>query len=325
MLEPIISVRDLVADYEVREGNLRVVDHVSLDIPRGRVTGLIGESGCGKTSFIEALFDLMPRNGYIRGGQVLFDGREDILKMTPEERRRLRWEKIAMVFQAAQNSLNPVMRIKEQMVDAIQAHRRTPERQALERVYETLELVHLLPEQITKSYPHELSGGMKQRVIIAMSLLLEPEMLFLDEPTTALDLITQAYLMETLMEIHERLGVTMMVVTHDIANVARLADRLMIMYAGKIVEIGEIEEVFYSPKHPYTAGLINATPSIVGDLSQKKPIPGVPPSLLHPPPGCRFAPRCAYAQESCSEAEPPLEKIGPDRQVACHRWKEVMG
>jgi len=283
---------------------------------------LIGESGCGKTTIVSAILNVLPTNGYIRSGEILFDG-VDILSLSPEEQRKLRWARIATVFQAAQNSLNPVMRIEEQMIDAVLDHEKRPKGEILDKASKLLELVGLDPAQALLSYPHELSGGMKQRAIIAMSLLLDPELLILDEPTTALDLVSQVSVMDTLRDVHEKLGLTMMMVTHDISNVARLAERLAIMYAAQIVEVGDIEEIFYRSKHPYTIGLINATPSIVGDLSKKRPIPGDPPNLLDPPSGCRFHPRCELAASICEEEEPEFRDIGDDHWVACHRWAEV--
>ncbi len=324
MNEPILSIRDLVVEFEVREGNLRSVDHVSLDVPKRGFMGLIGESGCGKTTIVQAILNLMPENGYIRGGRILFDG-VDILSLPPEQLRRIRWERIAMVFQAAQNSLNPVLKVSEQMIDTVLAHRKSPKDEILKRAARLLELVRLDPPRVLDSYPHELSGGMKQRVIIAMSLLLEPEMLILDEPTTALDMISQAYLMERLKEIHRELGITMLMVTHDVANVAKAADRVAVMYAAKILEIGGVEEIFYRPYHPYTRGLINAIPSIVGDLSSKRPIPGLPPSLITPPTGCRFHPRCEFADDLCSRKEPEMEEVSPGHFAACHHWKRAKG
>lgn len=318
-----ISIEDLVVDFEVREGSLRAVDHVSWHIPKNRFTGLIGESGCGKTTIVQAILNTMPPNGYIRQGKILFNGRQDVLALDLEAQRRLRWEKIATVFQAAQNSLNPVMKISEQMLDTVLAHKKMPKREILGKAAQLLDLVHLEPDRVLNSYPHELSGGMKQRTIIAMSLLLDPEVLILDEPTTALDLITQFHLMETFGDIHQKLGITMMIVTHDISTVAKVADRVAIMYAAKVVEIGDTEDIFYHSRHPYTIGLINATPSVFGDLSEKRPIPGFPPSLLDPPRGCRFHPRCSYAKPICEEEEPRLEEIGNDHLVACHRWQEV--
>ncbi|HAF70812.1 MAG: Oligopeptide/dipeptide ABC transporter, ATPase subunit [Acetothermia bacterium 64_32] len=322
MSEALLSVQDLVVEFEVRDGNLRSVDHVSLDVPKETFMGLIGESGCGKTTIVQAILNLMPENGYIRAGRIYFDGTE-ILSLPPEKLRRIRWEKIAMVFQAAQNSLNPVMRISEHMIDTVLAHRRESRARILERASRLLELVSLDPDRVLVSYPHELSGGMKQRVIIALSLLLEPEMLILDEPTTALDLISQAYLMEMLQEIHHELGITMLMVTHDVSNVAKVAERVAVMYAAKILEVGSTEDVFYRARHPYTAGLINAIPSIVGDLSSKRPIPGLPPSLITPPPGCRFHPRCPLATQICREEEPRMEEVGAGHSVACHHWKKT--
>ena len=322
MNEAILSIQDLVVEFEVRDGNLRSVDHVFLDVPTESFMGLIGESGCGKTTIVQAILNLMPENGYIRSGRIYFDGTE-ILSLPPEKLRRIRWEKIAMVFQAAQNSLNPVMKISEHMIDTVLAHRRESRTRILEKASRLLELVRLDPDRVLASYPHELSGGMKQRVIIALSLLLEPEMLILDEPTTALDLISQAYLMEMLREIHRELGITMLMVTHDVSNVAKVAERVAVMYAAKILEVGSTEDIFYRARHPYTVGLINAIPSIVGDLSSKKPIPGLPPSLINPPPGCRFHPRCPLATQLCQEEEPRMEEVEAGHSGACHHWKKV--
>lgn len=322
MTIPIITIKDLVVEYQIREGIIRVVDHTSLDVPKGKFMALIGESGCGKTTIVEAILNTLPPNGNVKGGEVLFND-INLHSLKKEEQRRFRWEKIATVFQAAQNALNPVMLIKEQMVETILAHKSVSKKQALEKSLGLLELVGLEPSRVLNSYPHEISGGMRQRVIISMSLLLDPEMLILDEPTTALDLITQFFLLETLRELHKKLKITMMMVTHDVSNVARYADRVAIMYAGKIVEAGDIEEIFYDSHHPYTIGLLNSIPSIIGDLSNKKPIPGLPPSLLDPPPGCRFHPRCSYAQDRCHKIEPTLENIENEHLTACHRWSEV--
>ena len=315
----ILKVRDLVVDYLVREGTLRVVSGVSLDIKGGKVNALVGESGCGKTTLIDAILNTLPPNGYIRSGKVIFKD-VDILRLGEEERRRIRWEKIAVVFQAAQNSLNPVMKISEQFVETVLAHRRETKEKILERAAKLLEMVHLDPAQVLNSYPHELSGGMKQRTIIAMSLLLDPELLILDEPTSALDALTQSYIIGMLREIHEAKKQSMLLVTHDLPIVAELADRVAVMYAGKIFEVGTVDEIFYEPLHPYTAGLINAIPSIYGDLSKMRPIPGNPPSLLNPPSGCRFHPRCQYAKDVCKRKEPPLVDAGGGHLVACYRY-----
>lgn len=322
MSTPIITIKKLVVEYQIREGIIRVVDHASLEVPKGKFMALIGESGCGKTTIVEAILNTLPPNGYVKEGEILFNGK-NLHSLKKEKQRRFRWEKIATVFQAAQNSLNPVMLIKEQMVETILAHKSVSKKEALEKSHSLVELVGLEPSRVMNSYPHEISGGMKQRVIIATSLLLDPEMLILDEPTTALDLITQFFLLETLQELHRKLKITMMMVTHDVSNVARYADRVAIMYAGKIVEVGDIEEIFYDSHHPYTIGLLNSIPSIIGDLSKKKPIPGLPPSLLDPPSGCRFHPRCSYAENICKNVEPSLESIGNGHIAACHRWSVV--
>lgn len=317
MNEPILQIQDLVVDYKVREGVLRAADHVFLDVPTRGFLGLIGESGCGKTTIVEAIFNVLPENGYIRQGRIILAG-QDILSLSAEEQRRLRWERIAMVFQAAQNSLNPVLTVWEQMVDTVLAHRKASKNWIADRARKLLRLVRLDPDRVLHAYPHELSGGMKQRVIIATSLLLDPEVLILDEPTTALDLISQAYLLETLRMIHQELSITMMLVTHDVANVARVADHVAVMYAAKIVEVGLVEDIFYRARHPYTVGLLSAIPSILGDLAEKRPIPGLPPSLINPPPGCRFHPRCPHATGICQTIEPEMREIGEGHFVACH-------
>jgi peptide/nickel transport system ATP-binding protein len=227
-----------------------------------------------------------------------------------------------MVFQAAQNSLNPVMRVADQIIDTAQAHGPMPKSDILDRASELLKMVRLEPERVLHSFPHELSGGMKQRVIIALSLLLNPKMLILDEPTTALDVITQVAILDILADLRKELGLTMMFLTHDMSIIARIADRVAVMYAAQVAEIGSIEDIFYDPLHPYTYGLIHAVPSLVGDLSDREPIPGSPPDLRHPPPGCRFHPRCPHATSVCQEVIPRLECFD-DRCVACHHWKEI--
>lgn len=322
MDRPIIEIKNLVIEYQMREGIVRAIDNVSLDVPKGKFTAIIGESGCGKTTIVSSILNTLPLNGRVKSGEVLFNG-ENLHLLKKEELRRFKWEKIAAVFQAAQNILNPVMLIKDQMVETIFAHRNVSKKEALEKASGLIELVGLEPSRVMNSYPHETSGGMKQRIVIAMSLLLDPEMLILDEPTTALDLITQFYLLETLSHLHEKLEITMLMVTHDVSNVARYSDRVAIMYAGKIVEVGNIEDIFYNSHHPYTIGLIDSIPSIIGDISKKKPIKGLPPSLLDPPPGCRFHPRCPYALDKCKAAEPLLKSIGKEHKAACHRSSEV--
>ncbi|RLC82704.1 MAG: ABC transporter ATP-binding protein [Chloroflexi bacterium] len=314
-------MRDLVVEYSIRQGSLRAVDGASLDVHPGELMAVVGESGCGKSTLAYSIIRHVPYPGEIKGGTILFDG-QDVLGMDRKALRQFRWKEIAIVFQAAQNALNPVMRIADQMVDTVLDHEKQPREQIIQRASSLLEMVRLNPDRVLRSYPFELSGGMRQRVIIALSLLLNPRMLILDEPTTALDVVTQVYILDILADIRQDLGLAMMLLTHDIAIVARVADRVAVMYAGQIVEEGAINDIFYHPRHPYTYGLIQSAPSLIGDLTKKKPIEGAPPNFLNMPSGCRFHPRCAYATSVCREKEPVME--ASDRwRVACHHWREI--
>jgi len=321
---PLLAVKDLVVEFDLGRGALRAVNEASLDVLPGEIMAIVGESGSGKTTLAFSIFNLVPPPGQIVGGEIFFDDIE-VLSLGPEELRKYRWKEVAMVFQAAQNVMNPVIRIAEQMIDTAQAHGKTAKGEVLERAAELLRMVRLEPSQVLRAYPHELSGGMRQRVIIALSLLLEPKMLILDEPTTALDVVTQAYILDILTDIRDKLGLTMMLLTHDMSIVAKVADRVGVMYAGRIMEVGNVGDIFYDAKHPYTMGLINAAPSLIGDVASKKPIPGSPPDLLNPPIGCPFHPRCAYATDRCRKERPELEKIGDGRLIACHNWWLIQG
>ncbi len=319
--QPLLSVRNLVVEYNTRYGAVRAVDRASIDVYPGELMAVVGESGCGKSTFAYSIINHVPYPGEVKEGEIIFDGR-DVLKMSKEELRQFRWKEIAIVFQAAQNTLNPVMRVADQMIDTVNDHEKRSKEEILEKASELLEMVRLNPDRVLHSYPFELSGGMRQRVIIALSLLLDPKMLILDEPTTALDVVTQVYILDILAEIRQKLGLAMILLTHDIAIVARMADRVTVMYAGQMVEEGDIREIFYDPRHPYTYGLIHSAPSLIGDLRKKKPIEGSPPDFMHMPSGCRFHPRCPYAAPICSERAPEMEHVGR-RRVACHRWKEI--
>ena len=320
-MKPLLSVRDLVVEFQLERGTLRAVNHVSLDVYPGEIMAIVGESGSGKSTLAFALLNLVPPPGRIVNGQVHFDG-VDVLGLSGDALRHYRWRDVAMVFQAAQNVLNPVMRVVDHFLDTARDHGITSEREVLSWAEELLRMVRLEPSRVLAAYPHELSGGMRQRVVIALSLLLKPRLVILDEPTTALDVVTQAYIMDILNDIRREMNLTMLLLTHDMSVVAKVADRVGVMYAGRVMEIADIETIFYHPRHPYTVGLIHAAPSLIGDLDSKRPIPGSPPDLIHPPPGCPFRPRCEYASGQC-EKDPALRVISDGHWVACHHWEQV--
>ena len=299
-----LRVQDLTMHYLTRQGEVRAVDGVSFDLPAGKSLGLVGESGCGKSSVAVSLMKLLPDNARLMGGQVLLGG-QDLLAADDEQMRSLRWERISMVFQAAMNALNPVYRVVDQIVEAIEAHRPgQPRQQSLERVEELFRLVGLDPALMAR-FPHELSGGMRQRAVIAMALACEPDVVIADEPTTALDVVVQDRILRELKAIQQQLGMSIIYITHDIGVVAEFADRLAVMYAGQLVEMGDTADVFGSPVHPYTAALLSSFPSIRGEKRPLETLPGEPPNLVQPPSGCRFHPRCPFATDECREEDPP--------------------
>jgi peptide/nickel transport system ATP-binding protein len=296
----IIELKNINVEFQIRRGILRAVNNASLDIKDGEIIGIVGESGSGKSTLASVVMNLVSPPGKISQGKVIYNGK-DILEYKVDELRRYRWQEVAMAFQAAQNSLNPVIRIKDTFIETFKAHdRNAKEQDILAKARKLMEYVRLQPDNVLNAYPHQLSGGMKQRTIIALSLLLEPKLLILDEPTTALDVITQAHIMDLLKQIHEDLKITMVFLTHDISIVGKIADRIVVMYGGEIVEYGTIEDIFYDSRHPYTKGLISAAPSLVDDLSKRKAIPGSPPDLVNPPEGCQFSPRCEYCRDNNS-------------------------
>jgi peptide/nickel transport system ATP-binding protein len=312
----LLEVKDLVVHYRTKKGDVDAVDKVSFTLDRGESLGLVGESGCGKTTLALALMRLLPENGFIRGGQILFQG-VDLLKLSEKEMQQVRWKGIAMIFQAAMNALNPVYKVGNQIIEAIMAHEEdVPIDEARQRVAELFELVGLNPKRID-DYPHEYSGGMRQRAVIAMALSCNPDIIIADEPTTALDVIIQDRILKRLDEIRVKLNMGVIYISHDIAVIAEVSDNVGVMYAGKLVEIGSAEVIFKRPHHPYTAGLMSAFPSIKGEKHELATIPGEPPNLLDPPTGCRFHPRCPYATSHCREKEPPMESFEPGHQAAC--------
>ena len=317
---PILSVEDLQVFYWTRRGPIQAVDGVSFTIQRNERFGFIGESGCGKTTTMMAVLRLIKPPGKIESGRIILDDR-NILEMDKEELRQTRWRKIALVPQGAMNSLNPVMRIGNQIEDTITTHDATVSKeQAKARIIALLDMVEL-PERVARMYPHELSGGMKQRACIAMATALEPQLIIADEPTSALDVVVQKAVMQTLIGVQERLGSSLVLIGHDMGLTAQVLDRIGVMYAGKLVEVGSVQDIYKRPQHPYTQALISSLPS----LKEKKKgggIPGLPPFLLNPPSGCVFHPRCSYAMEICRQKVPVQREIQPDHLAACHLLEE---
>ncbi|HAI87214.1 MAG TPA: dipeptide/oligopeptide/nickel ABC transporter ATP-binding protein [Firmicutes bacterium] len=319
----LLEVRDLKMYYRTLRGHVRAVDSVSFDIERGKALGVAGESGCGKSSMASAVLRLLPSNGEYHGGVITMDG-EDILHM-PEEafRQNVRWSKISMVFQGAMNALNPVHRVGEQIVEAILQHEKMSHERAVERAEGLLDLVGINPKRFGE-YPHEFSGGMKQRAVIAMSLACHPSLIIADEPTTALDVMVQAQILKAMAELRARLDLSMMLITHDLSVIAQTCDSIAVMYAGKIVEYGSVYDVYGSPVHPYAMGLVESFPNIHAERSAVRSLPGFPPNLLAPPSGCRFHPRCPLADEECMREDPPFRQIGTTgHMAACHKAEIV--
>jgi len=316
MSETMLDVRDLRAGYGTAKGFVRAVDGVSFRLGRGEFLGIAGESGCGQSTLPSAIMRLLRDSARIESGSVLFKGR-DFATMPAAEVEAHRWTDMAMVFQSAMSALNPVLSIGEQLTDAVHAHRRASAAEAEAMAVEMLGLVDINADRL-KSYPHQLSGGMKQRVMIAMALILKPELLIMDEPTTALDVVVQRSIIEKIEDLRSRLGFSVIFITHDLSLLVEISDALAIMYAGRIVEYGPAEGLFSSPRHPYTKGLMNSFPSLSGPVVRMGGIEGRAPDLLDPPPGCRFAPRCPFATDACREGGcPELRDLGSGRQCAC--------
>lgn len=319
----LLEVKDLQMYYRTLRGHVRAVDSVSFEIERGKALGIAGESGCGKSSMASAVLRLLPSNGAYHGGSVTMDGK-NLLKMPEEEfRRDIRWKKISMVFQGAMNALNPVHRVGDQIVEAIIHHEDVSHDEAVERAKGLLDLVGINPKRYPE-YPHEFSGGMKQRAVIAMSLACHPDLIIADEPTTALDVMVQAQILKAMGELRERLNLSMMLITHDLSVIAQTCDSVVIMYAGKVAEYGSVMDVYTKPLHPYALGLVSSFPNIRAERSEVRSLPGFPPNLLAPPPGCRFHPRCPLADDECRQMEPVVREVGgKGHMVACHKAEIV--
>ena len=317
----ILSIRDLKVDYATQDGTVEAVDGVSLDVAEGQHLGLIGESGCGKTTLLKAIVQVLPRNGRVVSGKIMFKGM-DLLQLPREEMRQLRWREIATIPQASMDSLNPVQRVGSQLMKLLRIRGGYDKRAARRRAADLFDLVGLDTDRLMH-YPHEFSGGMKQRAVIAMALALEPSLLIADEPVTALDVIVQHQILEVLRELEQELNLTVMLITHDISVVAQVCDSVAVMYAGRIVEQAAAEPFFHAPAHPYSLGLQQAFPNLARPRDVLVSIEGYPPDLREPPSGCRFAERCPFVQADCHEIDPRLELVGDERLAACLRSGEM--
>ncbi|MGI6781368.1 MAG: ABC transporter ATP-binding protein [Acholeplasmataceae bacterium] len=326
-MDAIIKFNNITIEYKMKHFSIKAVDNVSLDIIRGKITAIVGESGSGKTTLVSAILRNISSPGEIVAGEVKFIGAKnkeqiDIVTLDKEKLNQFRWRKSSMVFQASQSTLNPLMKIGEQFYETAYYHGEKRKYKEYRTYIESLlTRVKLNPTRVIDSYPHELSGGMKQRVMIAFALLLEPEIIILDEPTTALDVITQYYIFDILSEINKEKQITFILLTHDIGVVAKVADYVAVMYAGKLVEYGDVYDVFNCKFHPYTEGLIKATPSLISNLGELKAIGGEPPNLLNLPSGCVFHPRCKYTNDECINIIPEKHIVKNKHYVYCHKYK----
>ena len=320
----LLEIKDLITVFDTNRGRIKAVDGVSLSLQTGETLGIVGESGCGKTMLALSIMRLIPTNGSIINGTISFSG-QDLLKLSSEEIRAKRGSEIAMIFQEPMTSLNPVFRIGEQIAEAIRLHQNLPAKEALALSIEQLREVGIPdPERRARDYPHQLSGGMRQRVMIAMAMSCHPRLLLADEPTTALDVTIQAQILDLISDLKEKNNMAVILITHDLGIVAQTAENVAVMYAGKIVESSPAEEIFANPLHPYTQGLIASIPSGCGNGSKDRQeylrtIPGSVPSLYDLAPGCRFQERCSYADSLCIEHDPPLVEIKSGHFIAC--WK----
>ena len=318
MSEPVLRVEDLRVHYHTQRGPVKAVDGVSFTLEPNSRLGLVGESGSGKSTMALALMRMIKSPGRIEGGRIILDG-QDTVKLTPDEMRSVRLNQIAMVPQGAMNSLNPVTRVRQQIIDGLRAHNVKMSKKEMEtRVADVLRWVDLDPA-VANMYPHELSGGMKQRVCIAIAISLRPKIIIADEPTSALDVVIQRQVMETIGRVQEELGAAVILIGHDMGLMVQFVNRLAVMYGGKIAELGDVREMFREPMHPYTQLLINSLPRLA-DKGELKGIPGIAPSLLNAPSCCLFHLRCPHVMDICKTVIPPPEEIRPNRVVACHLY-----
>ncbi len=317
----LLTVKNLNIEYTTEDGVLQAVSDINFELKEGERIGLVGESGCGKTTLAKSLMRLLPENGEIVHGEIIFKG-ENLVDKTTEEIRKLRWKDISMVAQSSMNALNPVYRVGDQIVEAIQAHTEATKREAIERSEELFRMVGLERKRL-QSYPHQMSGGMKQRAIIAMALALEPALIIADEPTTALDVIMQDRILNQIIQLQKEVNNSMVFITHDISVVSETCNTILVMYGGKVEEQASTRDFFKNPHHPYTLGLQNAFPSITDIGEELISIPGTPPNLLDPQPGCRFQDRCPFATDVCKKVTPDLSEVSEGHLVACHYTDKV--
>jgi peptide/nickel transport system ATP-binding protein len=317
----ILEVKNLKTQFFTPFGAVKAVDDVSFEMKKGKALGLAGESGCGKTTIAYSIMRLIPNPGRIVEGKIEYNGR-DLVQLSEEELRQIRWKEISMVFQGAMASFNPLFKIGDQISEAILTHEKVDKKEAMRRTNELLELVGIDSKR-AENYPWELSGGMKQRSMIAMALSCNPPLLIADEPTTALDVIVSAQIMDLIKDLRTRLDLTMLLITHDISVIAQTCDELAVMYGGKLVEKTDVSTIFTDSVHPYTTALLRAFPNIRGPKQDLLGIPGNPLDLMNPPAGCRFAPRCPHAQPICLSDDPVLTEIANNHYVACHFSEEI--
>ncbi|WP_267643421.1 ABC transporter ATP-binding protein [Haloarchaeobius amylolyticus] len=315
--DALLSVRGLRTRFRTEDETVEAVDGVSFDIHEGEILGIVGESGCGKSVTSLSLMDLVPDPGEVHDGQVVFDG-EDVLAKSNEEKRRLRGNRVSMVFQEPAKALNPVFDIGWQVGEPLRVHRDMTESASRAEAVELMRRVGIpSPEERVEDYPHEFSGGMRQRAMLAMALACTPDLLIADEPTTALDVTIEAQILDLIQELNEQTDMSVLIVTHDLGVVAEVCDRVAVMYAGRVVEYGDVEDIFADPRHPYTRGLIDCVPDPTADEQALDPIPGSVPDLADTPSGCNFAPRCPYAEQECMTTDPRMQAVDEDHYTAC--------
>ena len=315
------SARDVSVEYDTRAGPVRAVDRVSLDIRKGEILGLVGESGCGKSTFGKAMLRMIQSPGRIAGGQLLFEG-EDLMALSERQMRRLRGARLGMVFQDPMTSLDPLQKIVDHLTETVMTHEPdTSEAAARDRAEQLVGRLGLREERID-DYPHQFSGGMRQRIMIALALALRADLVIADEPTTALDVIVEAQFLDLLRELRAEFDLTIVLITHNIGVVAEVADRVAVMYAGRMVEVASVEDLFLDTRHPYGQGLLRAVPNISLSEAELHKMEGAPPNLLHPPTGCSFHPRCEFEMPICSKIEPGLEAVDADHLAACWLYQD---